>query len=174
MRRGEVLGLRWSDVDLEQSRVSVRQQLTRAGEVVAFGPPKTKKGRRSIAIDPGTVAALRRHEAAQKPKRLEVGLGYRKDLDLVFCRVDGSPYDPDVITGRFEQRVSRARVKRIRFHDLRHTHATIALQAGVHPKMVWERLGHSSIAVTLDLYSHVIPAMQEDAAARIAAVVDGA
>lgn len=173
MRRGELLGLRWSDVDLEAGRLSVRQQLVRAGKQVAFGPPKTKAGRRSITLDGVTVDVLRSHRARQNEEgRLRLGTGYRSDLDLVFARPDGSPTDPDVISQQFEAATRRASVKRIRLHDLRHTHASLALQAGIHPKVVQERLGHSSIAVTLDRYSHVIPALHEDAAARIAAVVD--
>ena len=104
---------------------------------------------------------------------MKLGEGYRSDLDLVFARSDGTPHDVDVVSHQFESAIRRSRVKRIRFHDLRHTHASLALQAGVHPKVVQERLGHSSIAVTLDRYSHVVPALQEDAAIRIAAVVDG-
>src|SRR5215469_15148559 len=94
--------------------------------------------------------------------------------DLVFARPDGTRHDPDVISQTFERLVAKAGLRRIRFHDLRHTHATLALQAGVHAKVVQERMGHSSINVTIDLYSHAIPAMQEDAADRIAALVDEA
>jgi integrase len=175
MRRGELLGLRWSDVDLDAGRIAVRQQLLRGGERIAFGPPKTKAGRRSIKLDTVTVDVLRSHRAHQNEHgRLKLGQAYRSDLDLVFARLDGSAHDPDVVSQQFEAASKRAGVKRIRFHDIRHTHASLALQAGIHPKVVQERLGHSSIAVTLDRYSHVIPALQEDAAARIAAVVDGA
>ena len=175
MRRGEILGLRWRDVDFEAARIQVYQQLARQGDKVGFGAPKTKAGRRNIALagDAITIAALRAQEAAQKPNKLKCGPAYRSALDLVFCRPDGSPLDPDVVTSRFERLVSRARVKRITFHGLRHTHATLALQAGIHPKVVQQRLGHSSVMVTLDRYSHAIPAMEEEAAGRIAAVVDG-
>ena len=173
MRRGELLGLRWRDVDLDRARLQVSQQLARGGPSAAFGPPKTRAGRRNIALDPTTVEALRAQLRAQAPNRLAVGAAYRNDLDLVFTRVDGSPLDPDVVSQQFDRWVSKSGAKRITLHGLRHTHATLGLQAGVHPEVMRERLGHSSIAVTLDLYSHAIPAMQEDAAARIAAVVDG-
>jgi integrase len=175
MRRGELLGLRWSDVDLDTGSLSVRQQLVRGGKEISFGPPKTQAGRRSIRLDAVTVRVLRSHRARQKEQgRLKLGQAYRSDLDLVFARMDGSPHDPDVVSQQFEAAAKRSGVKRIRFHDTRHTHASLGLQAGIHPKVVQERLGHSSMAVTLDRYSHVIPALQEDAATKIAAVVDGA
>jgi len=166
MRRGELLGLRWQDVDLDASRLSVRQQLVRADDQVMFGPPKTKAGRRSISLDAGTVIALRAHKLRQSP--LSAG-----KHDLVFARGDGRPHDPDVITQQFESAIRRAGVKRIRLHDCRHTHASLLLEAGIHPKVVQERLGHSSVMVTLDRYSHVVPNMQADAAERIGKVVDG-
>jgi integrase len=173
MRRGELLGLRWGDVDLVGGRLSLRQQLVRSGASIAFGPPKTKAARRMIALDSGTVEALRARRAVWRDERLAFGPGY-EDHDLVFCRPDGQPHDPDVVTHQFERAIERAGVHRIRFHDLRHTHATLLLKARVHPKVVQERLGHSSIAITLDTYSHVIPDMQDEAAAKIGAVVDGA
>ncbi len=172
----------WQDVQLDASRLSVRQQLARQGEKVAFGQPKTKAGRRSIALDPVTVAALQARRKAQAADRLLFGPGY-EDPDLVFARADGSPYDPDVVSQTFERLVKEAQKqgrenrtlqpRMIRFHDLRHTHATLALQAGVPVKVVSERLGHSKASVTQDIYQHVIPGMQEDAAVRIAALVNG-
>lgn len=99
------------------------------------------------------------------------GPGYQ-NADLVFARADGSPFDPDVVSGAFERIVRQLRLPVIRLHDLRHTHATMALAAGVHPKVVQERLGHSSLSMTLDRYSHAVPAMEADAADRIAALVD--
>jgi integrase len=172
MRRGELLGLRWRDFDPVARRLAVRQQLVRSGKAVEFGPPKTAAGRRSISLDPGTVAALERVQIAQKPTRLRFGAGY-SDHDLIFCRPDGTPHDPDTVTHQFEDACSRARVQRIRLHDLRHTHTTLLLQANIHPKIVQERLGHSNIMITLNTYSHVLPNMQDEAAAKIGAVVDG-
>jgi integrase len=172
MRRGEVLGTRWQDLDLETCRLAIRQQLVRSGARVVFGPPKTRAGRRLVTLDAGTVATLRAHRSRQAEERLRFGPSY-SDRDLVFCRADGSPHDPDVITHQFERDVRSAGRKRIRLHDLRHTHATLLLQANVHPKVVQERLGHSSVMVTIDRYSHVVPNLQEDAATRIGAMVDG-
>jgi integrase len=171
LRRGEVLGLRWHDVELEAGRLRVTQQRVRGANGLGYGPPKTAKGRRSVALDPATAAAVRAHRVRQAEERLAFGPGY-EDADLVFARADGSPEDPDGISSIFARLVRLAGLPRIRFHDLRHTHATLALAAGIHPKVVQERLGHSSITVTLDTYSHAIPAMQEDAAARVAALVD--
>jgi integrase len=181
MRRGEVLGIRWRDIDLDAARLSVLQQVARIRrkgadgkvEVIwGFGPPKTNAGRRSIALDAVTVAALRARRQLWAVEKVKTGKVYN-DEDLVFCRADGSHLDPDVVSQTFERLVNRSGLPRIRFHDLRHTHATLGLAVHVHPKVMSERLGHSSITVTLDLYSHVIPAMQEDAASRIAAVVAG-
>lgn len=181
MRRGEVLGLRWRDVDFDAGRLSVLQQVARIrrkgadGKVEVlwgFGPPKTKAGRRSIALDRVTVDALKARRGTWAAEKVKAGKVY-KDDDLVFCKVDGSRLDPDVVSAVFERLVRKSGLPRIRFHDLRHTHATLGLAAGVHPKVMSERLGHSSITITLDLYSHAIPALGADAADRIAAVVDG-
>lgn len=172
MRRGELLGLRWQDVDLDAGQLSVRQQLVRQGEAITFGPPKTKAGRRSISLDGDTVATLRERRARWSADKLHFGEAFG-NLDLVFCRPDGKPHDPDVITQQFESACRRAGVKRIRFHDLRHTHATLLLVANVNPKIVMQRLGHSSIVVTMDRYSHVLPGLDQDAAARMAALVSG-
>jgi len=172
MRRGELLGLRWRDVDLDGARLSVRQQLVRAGAKVVPGPPKTAAGRRLIALDAGTVAAVRAHQAALQAERARREAA-DDDHDLVFRRPDGQAEDPDVVSSRFQAAIGRARVPRIRLHDLRHTHATLLLKAGVHPKIVQERLGHASITITLDRYSHVIEGMQTEAASKIGALVDG-
>lgn len=172
MRRGEVVGVRWHDVDMDGARVAIVQQRVRGADGLGFGPPKTAKARRSVALDPATVAALRAHRRRQAEDRLAFGPGYQ-DADLVFARADGSPLDPDTVSATFDRLLKLARLPRIRLHDLRHTHATLALAAGVHPKVVQERLGHANIQTTMDIYSHTIPAMQEDAASRVAALVDG-
>lgn len=172
IRRGELVGLRWSDVDLEHGRLSISQQRAKGGGTVAAGPTKTRRSRRLVSIDPATVTALRGHRKRQAEERLLFGAGYT-DEGLVFCREDGVPLHPDRVTQLFRRHSAAAGLPWIKVHGLRHTHATLMLQAGVHPKVVQERLGHSSIAITLDTYSHAIPAMQEDAADRLAALVDG-
>ncbi len=170
MRRGEALGLRWADLDFETGRAAVRQTVVMVGKEVVFGTPKTAKGRRVVALDTATLAGLRAHRARQLEERLLIGAGWR-DLGLAFAKVTGEPLHPDRFSREFDRRVERSGLPRIRLHDLRHTWATLALQAGVHPKVVQERLGHSAVGITLDVYSHSIPAMQADAAEKVAGLV---
>lgn len=172
LRRGEVLGLRWRDLDLDGGRLSVSQTVISVDYRVLLSTPKTRAGRRSVALDLETVRTLRDHRRRQLEERLALG-GYAEDHDLVFCALDGQPLHPGNLSKRFDKLVARGGLPRIRFHDLRHTHATLALRAGVHPKVVSERLGHADIAITLNTYSHAIPAMQEEAAAKVAALVFG-
>lgn len=164
MRLGELLGLRWADLDLTGGMaylVRSAQYLSATG--VTFRPMKTARSQRSIALSTETVRVLREHRSRQLEARLAVGPGY-EDGDLVFADVDGSPLPPYRISDRFRRLVKRLGLYPLRFHDLRHTAATLMFRANVHPKVVSERLGHSSIAITLDTYSHVIPSMQRDAA----------
>jgi integrase len=171
-RRGEVLGLRWDAIDLDASRVSIERTLTTVASRIEWSKPKTAKGRRQLALDPATVAALRDHRRRQLEERMAWGSAYQ-DQGLVFAREDGSPLHPELFLRAFRQRTKAASVPRIRLHDIRHTYATEALRLGIHPKVVQERLGHSTIAITLDLYSHAIPEMDAEAAARVAAHVLG-
>ncbi len=178
MRRGEVLGLRWRDVDLDAGRLAISRTLIttdvqRKGEPgMAWGTPKTGKGRRQVALDPATVTALRAHRTGQLQERLATGEAYR-DGDLVCCLEDGHPVHPKTFSYYFGRHVRHLGLPRIRLHDLRHTHATLALRAGVHPRVVQERLGHANVSVTLDTYSHVDMDMQAVAAARVAALLTG-
>jgi integrase len=172
-RRGETLGLRWRDVDLAAGRVSITQTLLAIAYRLQFSTPKTAKGRRMISMDATTVAALREHRRRQLEARLAFGSGYRDDLDLVFARADGSPIHPERLTRAFEAQLRKAALPHIRLHDLRHTCASLMLAAGVPAKVASERLGHSSIGITLDTYSHVLPGLQEDAAEKLAAAVFG-
>ena len=170
MRRGEVLGLRWRDVDLEMGRLSIQQTIISVGYEVSVSTPKTAKGRRSLALDRETVRVFRAHRSQQLQGRLASGSRV-DEMGLVFCGTTGLPIHPDGFGKRFKALQDFAALPRIRFHDLRHTHATLALQAGVHPRVVFERLGHSTVAITLDTYSHVIPAMQEEAAELVASLI---
>jgi integrase len=173
MRRGEVLGLRWADLDLEGGWLAVRQTLVVVANHPQLSRPKTTRGRRQLALDPSTVAALRSHRRIQAAERLAAGPAWTTN-DLVFTRQDGTPLHPEYVRRLFDQYLRRAGLPRIRFHDPRHTHATLALQAGVHPKVVSERLGHTTVAMTLDTYSHTIPALQQDAVTTVASLVNGA
>lgn len=165
MRRGELLGLRWRDVDLDGAFLSVQQQLTRQGDRgLVLAEPKTSRGRRRIPLDAATVAALRARRSQQEIVPVQ---------DLVFTRADGHALDPDTVTDAFRKATRAAGLPLIRLHDLRHTAATLMLRAGIHPKVVQERLGHASITMTLDLYSHAVPAMSVEAADQLAALVDG-
>ena len=172
MRRGEVAGLRWIDVDLDAARLAVRSTRVLVYSEVQVTEPKTRRSRRVVALDPGTVTALVRHLEAQDLERRRAAAVW-EDTGYVFVREDGRPLDPDRISHLFGVVSSCAGLPKIRLHDLRHTAATLALGAGVHPKIVSERLGHASIAITLDTYSHVLPSMQEDAATRVGALLDG-
>jgi integrase len=161
MRRGEVLGLQWPDVDLGRARVAVRRSLVTVGHRVVVSEPKTAKGRRSVALDPATVAGLKALRKHQTVERLAWGPAWT-DSGLVFTREDGRPLHPREVTRAFTRHVLAAGLPVIRLHDLRHTHATLALAAGVHPKVVQERLGHANIAITLDTYSHAVPALERE------------
>ncbi|MBA3369092.1 MAG: site-specific integrase [Geodermatophilaceae bacterium] len=172
MRRGEALGLRWADLDLTACRATIRQTVVTVNHEVQFGTPKTAKGRRSVSLDAVTVAGLREHRKAQAAERLLIGAGWR-DHDLVFAKVDGTPLHPERFSREFTRRSARLGLPPIRLHDLRHGWATMALAAGVHPKVVQERLGHASISITLDTYSHVSPALHGEAAETVAALVFG-
>jgi len=170
MRRGEAIGLRWSDVDLEAGRLSVRRALIPSGRDVIVSEPKTIKGRRVIAIDPGTVDVLKAQAARQLDEQKEWDEAW-VETGLVFTLENGEALDPESVSRYWRQAVKMSMLPPIRLHDLRHTHATLALQAGIHPKVVSERLGHATVSITLDTYSHAIPAMQEEAAALIAGLV---
>lgn len=169
MRRGELLGLRWADIDFDNATASIRQTVVAVGHAPEFTQPKTATSRRSVALDAGTVRALRDHRKRQAAERLRAGRAYAGH-DLLFCSELGEPIIPRQMTKWFHAAAKRAGVRRIRFHDLRHTHATLALQSGIHPKVVQERLGHAEIGITMNTYTHAIPSMQADAAETIASL----
>ncbi|AKX94603.1 putative prophage phiRv2 integrase [Moorella thermoacetica] len=166
LRRGEILGLRWQDLDLQKGILQVRQSLIRTREGLKFEEPKTEKSRRQIPLPPSVVAALKRHKAWVNQNKLILGPDY-EDHDLVFPVENGRPRDPKGFAEYFNRLLDKAGLPHIRLHDLRHTHATLLLLEGVHPKVVQERLGHSTVSITLDIYSHILPGLQEKAAERI-------
>jgi integrase len=171
MRRGEVLGLTWRNVDLDAARLVVSQQILSVGYATSVAGVKTTNSRRTIDLDPRTVAVLkawRRHQLEQK-----MSTGRRGDDEFVFTHPDGGPIHPDLFSQSWQRLMRDSEIRRIRLHDLRHTHATILLKAGVPVKVVSERLGHSSPAFTMTVYQHVLPGMQADAAAAFSTAVFG-
>lgn len=164
MRRGEVAGLRWADVDLAARRIHVRQAATAVNYELRIADVKTTNGRRTIDANDDVVRALQGWRRRQSEERLLLGAGY-DDHDLVFARPDGRPTHPELLSRTFERVAARAGMPRIRFHDLRHTHASLLLKAGVAVKVVSERLGHASPSFTLEVYGWVLPGMQAEAAA---------
>jgi integrase len=171
MRRGEILALRWEDVDLGAGTVSVRRTLEQVRGRIAFKEPKSARSRRVIPLPAFAVAALRRHKAEQARLRLRLGPAY-DDQGLVCTTETGRPLAHNF--GRdYLALLERAGVPRVRFHDLRHSHATLLLSQNVHPKVVSERLGHAAVGVTLDIYSHVVPALQQEAADKLEALLGG-
>jgi integrase len=175
MRRGECLALRWRDLDLGAGKLSVVQTLeeTKAPgapkHTLAFKAPKTERSRRTIALPELTLEALKAYRVRQAEQGLAIGRRFGED-DLVCCNALGEPLYPHLVTDAFSDLVARLGFK-VRFHDLRHTHISHLLAAGVHPKIASERAGHASVSITLDVYSHVIPGMQEDAAKKIDAAL---
>ena len=167
MRQGELLGLRWRDIDLERATIRITGSIQRAtGRGLVRSPPKTRKSRRQVLLTGLAVAALHRHTETQKAQRLEASRWY--ESDFVFTTRYGKPIYASEISCRSLPRVlGKARLRHIRFHDLRHTTATLLLGEGVHPKIVSEMLGHSNIGITLDLYSHATPTMQGVATAAL-------
>lgn len=173
MRQGELLGLRWQDLDLIAGVASVQQTLYRLGKTLLVKEPKSNRSRRTVALAPILVEELRCIQDEQVVRQRELGGAYQNQ-GFVFCQPNGKALHAHNIVQRdFRLAMKRAGVPRIRFHDLRHCHATLLLQQGVHPKVVQERLGHSSINMTLDTYSHVVPGLQERAVADLEARLFG-
>ncbi len=166
LRQGELLGLRWQDVDLNGAVLAVRQQVYRLKGEWQFVEPKTAAGRRTVSLSTSAVEALMERRTQQLDERLRAETW--EDLDLVFANQVGQPTDKaNLLRRSFWPLLERAGLPRMRFHDLRHACASLLLAEGIHPKVVQERLGHSSIAVTMDVYSHAMPSLQQDAAERL-------
>jgi len=168
LRRGEALALRWRNIDLGLPSLGVLAYLSvvetayKLDGTCIIKEPKSPKSRRRIALSPSLVLILRQHRVRQEAQRG----GPLTDEDFVFAHLDGTPLDPSTVSHTFNKVIRGAGLPHVRLHDLRHTHASLLLQAGTHPKVVQERLGHSSIRVTLDTYSHVVGGLQEVAAQR--------
>jgi integrase len=166
LRRGEITALKWKSVDLERGQLSIEEstEQTRDGT----RSKETKSGRaRAVALPLFVADELSRHKVRQAEELLKLGIRISGDCHIV-AQEDGRPVQPNSVTHEFVRILGAAAdLPRVRFHDLRHSHATHLLASGIHPKIAQERLGHSSVGITLDLYSHVLPGMQEDAAAKV-------
>lgn len=172
LREGELLGLHWADVDLETATLRVRLGLQRNGGKLRFAELKTEKSRRTIALPDPVVEALREHKRRQREERMRRADVWQ-DHDLVFPSEVGTPLEPRNLIRQWHRVRKRIGRPDLRFHDLRHACATIWLASGEHPKIVQELLGHHSITMTMDTYSHVIPATHREAAQRIGRLLNG-
>jgi integrase len=166
MRRGELLALRWGDVDLDVGRIQVERSLEQTKAGLRFNEPKTKHGRRSIKIPPSVIAELRTHWTEQQARRLRLGLGRAGDGDLVFARWDGTVRSPNATTSEWVRALAENRLRTISLHALRHTHASQLIAAGMDPVAISRRLGHASPTITLNVYGHLF-ANSDDRAAEI-------
>lgn len=172
LRRGELAGLRWIDVDLVTGRLAVRAPRVVSRDGIHTSEPKTARGRRVVALDGSTIAALKDWRVAQDKERQVVGSGY-KESGLVFTLLDGEPIKPQTVSRWFKAHAERIGLPVIRLHDVRHSYASAALAAGIPAKVVSERLGHATISITLDTYSHVLPGMDAEAASLVAKLILG-
>ena len=168
MRRGELLGVRWSDVDLDGGTIQVRHQLGTDGKLAEV---KTERSRRIVDLDPETVAVLRQHRKDQAARRLLLGAGWA-DEDLVFTAVDGRALRPDAVSKAFAGAVARSGLPGIRLHDLRHSRASHLAQAGAHPIVIQTQLGHSSATFSQEVYTHVDRGRSRAAASAVGALMD--
>ncbi|MGA8017179.1 MAG: site-specific integrase [Candidatus Dormiibacterota bacterium] len=174
LRLSELRGLRWRDVDLTAARLSIQQTLQRRRDgSLAVHEPKTHRSRRGVSLPAAVVEAVREHRRCQLEARLLAGNAW-EDPDLVFTDALGRPLSETRLRHAFHRLLREAGLPRIRLHDLRHTMATLMLAQGEHPKVVSERLGHSTVSITLDTYSHVLPGLQAAAAERLAAALGAA
>ncbi len=177
MRRGELLGLKWQDINFETGILQVRRVLSRVPtnmpereHVYVEAEPKTQKSRRSVMIAPFALEALKKHRNDQLEAKLKAG-AFWQEYDYMFCTLHGTHLNPNHVVEEFKKLLNRARLPNIRFHDLRHSAATLLLSLGVHPKVVQELLGHTQISMTMDVYSHVLPGMQQDAMSKLDAAL---
>ena len=166
LRQGEALGLRWPDIDLIGGTLSVRNSLQRVDGKLQLVEVKAHKSRRTITLPQVATDALRKHQEHQQQERKFAGARWQES-GFVFTTTIGTPLDGSTVTHRFQAALKAAGLRGIRFHDLRHTCATLLLAQGVHPRLIMDILGHSQIAITMNLYAHVIPAMQKEVAARM-------
>jgi integrase len=171
MRQGELLALRWQDVDLDAGTITVAHTLQRIGGTVTLAEPKTAKSRRSLSVPAPVLASLREHRKRQLAERLAVGSAWQ-DGGFVFASTIGTPLEAHAVSHRLTRQLAAAGVRRVSFHSLRHAAASYLLAAGVPLRVVQEVLGHSQLSTTADIYAHVSPELQADAAARMGTLLD--
>lgn len=174
MRRGEICALRWNDIEFEKAQLKVRETIVVAkGKLIFKGYPKTKKGRRIIDLPSFTVEELKHYKTEQNKHRLQIGPAFQNH-GLVCARPDGQPLHPNSVSDAFRKIRKKVGFLHVGYHDLRHSHTTQLLKQGINIKVVSERLGHANIATTLEIYAHVLPSMQEEAASAIDTALRGA
>jgi len=173
MRQGEILGLRWQDLDLDKSVVHVVRTLTRERGEHVFGPPKSDSGVRDIPLSSQTVEALKTHRVAQARDRLAMGRSYNNQ-DLVIARTTGEVMSQPILREKFIDLVAKVGIGQIRFHDLRHTHASLLLELGENMKVIQEQLGHSTLSVTADTYTHLSKTLKDRPAQLLSTAIYGA
>jgi integrase len=166
LRRGEVLALKWKNIYFDEEILEVKETLNRVKGKLYFGEPKTKNSKRAISIPKSILKVLKSHKKSQDILKLKIGNNYNR-LDLVNCKTDGNPITPDSINSKFKRRLIKFGLPKIRFHDLRHTNASLMLKYGVPAKVASGRLGHANIQITMDLYSHIVRDIDFEAAAKI-------
>jgi integrase len=177
MRRGELIGLKWQDINFKTGTLQVVRVLTRVPtnmpkreHVYIEAEPKTQKSRRSVLLAPFALEALKEHRSRQLEVKLKAGANWQEH-DYVFCTSQGTHLGPNHIVEEFKKLLKQAGLPNIRFHDLRHSAASLLLSLGIHPKIVQELLGHTQIGITMDVYSHLLPGMQQDAMSKLNAAL---
>lgn len=173
MREGEITALKWSNINFEDGFLSVIYNFQRSGNHYILTQPNTDKSKRSIAMMELTIKELKYHKKMQLEKKIKLGKTYN-DQDFICALENGNPYRPHYISDLFRENIIKLGYPRIRFHDHRHTHATMLLSKGINPKIVSERLGHSTINITLDIYTHVLPNMQKEAVKKLDSILKDA
>lgn len=172
MRRGELLGLRWKDADIEGGVLHVRQSIGLLHGQITISQPKSDTSRRAVPVEPQVIAALREHRAKQNERRLALGAVW-EDHDLIFAAANGKPVNPDNLRRDYDHLVALAGVPRIRIHDVRHTHVTLGFAAGANIKAMSRRIGHAQTSLTMDIYAHVLPEQHREVSTKIGAVLFG-